>query len=51
MFGKDPIPGESFDMSTSTRVPIYASAFITVALSVVVIWWPSLISMANGLFG
>ena len=51
MFGKDPIPGESFDMSTSTRVPIYVSAFITVALSVVVIWWPSLISMANGLFG
>ena len=51
MFGKEPSTSESFDLSTFTRVPVYASAFITVALSVVVVWWPNLISFAGGLFG
>ena len=51
MFGKEPSETEPFELSMSTKIPIYASAFITVALSVMVIWWPNLIGMANGLFG
>lgn len=50
MFGKDP-SSDPFELSRSTTVPIYASAFITVALSAMIIWWPNLISMAGGLFG
>ncbi len=51
MFGKEASSSEPFDLSAFARVPVYASALITVALSVVVVWWPNLIGFAGGLFG
>lgn len=50
MFGKEPAEDAQFNLGRSVRVPVYVSAFITVALSILVIWFPTMISMAPGLF-
>ncbi len=50
MFGKEVPDGANFNLGNSVKIPVYVSAFITVALSVLVIWFPTMISMAPGLF-
>lgn len=50
MFGKDPKEGADFNLENSVKVPVYVSAVITVALSVLVIWFPTMIGIAPGLF-
>ncbi len=50
MFGKEVPEGAKFNTGNSVKIPVYVSAFITVALSILVIWFPTMISMAPGLF-
>lgn len=50
MFGKEPAEDAQFNLGNSVKIPVYVSAVITVALSVLVIWFPNMISMAPGLF-
>ena len=50
MFGKEPEEGSIFSLERTVRIPVYVSAFVTVALSLLVIWFPSMIGMAPGLF-
>lgn len=50
MFGKEVPEGAKFNLGNSVKIPVYVSAFITVALSILVVWFPTMISMAPGLF-
>jgi NADH-quinone oxidoreductase subunit N len=50
MFGKDPQKDDIFNLENSFKIPVYVSAFLTVAISVLVIWFPTMIGIAPGLF-
>lgn len=50
MFGREPSGSNTFNVSNSVKVPVYVAAFITVALSVLVVYFPTMINMAQGLF-
>ena len=50
MFGKEPLEGSSFNLDNSVKIPVYVSSVITVALSVLVVWFPTMIGIAPGLF-
>lgn len=50
MFGKEVPEGAKFNTGNSVRIPVYVSAFITVALSILIVWFPTMITMAPGLF-
>ncbi len=50
MFGKEPQDGETFNLENSFKIPVYVSAFLTVAISLLVVWFPTMIGFAPGLF-
>ena len=50
MFGKEPLKEDSFNLGNSFKIPVYVSAFLTVAISILVIWFPTMIGLAPGLF-
>ena len=51
MFGRNPVGDQEFDLTRSVKVPVYASATITVVLSLMILWFPAVINIASGLFG
>lgn len=50
MFGKEPLKEDSFNLGNSFKIPVYVSAILTVAISLLVIWFPTMIGLAPGLF-
>ena len=50
MFGKEPQKDETFNLDNSFKIPVYVSAFLTVAISLLVVWFPTMIGFAPGLF-
>ncbi len=51
MFWKEPLEGETFNLTTWTKSPVIISAIIVVALGLLYAMFPVLISTAGGLFG
>lgn len=50
MFGKEPDEKQGFNLTNSVKIPVYVSAFITVVLSLLIVWFPTMMGMAPGLF-
>ena len=50
MFGKEPLKEDAFNLGNSFKIPVYVSAILTVAISILVIWFPTMIGLAPGLF-
>ncbi|MCL4420657.1 MAG: NADH-quinone oxidoreductase subunit NuoN [Candidatus Thermoplasmatota archaeon] len=50
MFGKSPEKSDNMILNASTKVPVIVSAFITVGLSILIIYLPVLETAAKGLF-
>jgi hypothetical protein len=50
MFGKPPEKSDNMILNASTKVPVIVSAFITVGLSILIIYLPVLETAAKGLF-
>lgn len=50
MFGKEPDEKNGFNLTNSVKVPVYVSAFVTVVLSLLIVWFPTMIGIAPGLF-
>lgn len=50
MFGKEPLKEDAFNLENSVKIPVYVSAFLTVAISLLVVYFPTMIGLAPGLF-